>query len=113
TASGAFALTENSLYTIEAVEDYLDHLAPGGVVTFTRWHNLAFMGPETARLLVLAAAALEHRGVEPGKARQHMYFVAANDLGTLLVKREPFTAVEISRLDQAAQAARFNVLLSP
>ena len=37
TAAGAYTLTENTLYTVEAFDDYLDHLTDGGVLTITRW----------------------------------------------------------------------------
>ncbi|HEY6966831.1 MAG TPA: class I SAM-dependent methyltransferase, partial [Burkholderiales bacterium] len=36
TAAGALALTENSLYTLEAWRSFLDRLTPGGLLTFTR-----------------------------------------------------------------------------
>ena len=32
----AFALTENNLYTVEAFEEYFDHLKPGGVLNVSR-----------------------------------------------------------------------------
>jgi len=35
TAAGAFALTENALYTVEAFRDYFDHTTDRGVVTMT------------------------------------------------------------------------------
>ena len=37
TAAGAYTLTENTLYTVEAFTDYLDHLTDDGVLTITRW----------------------------------------------------------------------------
>src|SRR5947199_7974733 len=37
TAAGAFALSENNLYTTEAFIDYLGHLTDDGVLAFTRW----------------------------------------------------------------------------
>ena len=37
TAAGAYTLTENTLYTVEAFNDYLDHLTDDGVLTITRW----------------------------------------------------------------------------
>src|SRR5208337_377572 len=36
TAAGAFALSENSLYTTDAFRDYLSHLTSDGMVVFTR-----------------------------------------------------------------------------
>src|SRR5260370_23474967 len=37
TAAGAFALSENNLYTVEAFREYFDHLKPDGMITITRW----------------------------------------------------------------------------
>ena len=37
TAAGAFALSENNLYTTDAFRDYLSHLTDDGLLTFTRW----------------------------------------------------------------------------
>src|SRR5471030_1900392 len=37
TAAGAFALTENNLYTVEAFREYFDHLKPNGMIAITRW----------------------------------------------------------------------------
>jgi hypothetical protein len=60
TAAGAFALSENNLYTVDAVRDYLEHLTPDGVVAFTRW---GFDPPrESLRLIALAREALTQIG---------------------------------------------------
>ena len=56
TAAGAYTLTENTLYTVEAFNDYLDHLTDDGVLTITRW---VFDG---LRLVSLAQEACEARG---------------------------------------------------
>ena len=117
TAAGAFALTENTLYTIEAFQDYYAHLTDRGVVTMTR-----FFSPddgigvgESQRLIVLAAGALETTGVKPADVRKHMYFAIAHDEphGTLIVKKTPFTPDEVARLDALVTAAKFTTLLSP
>jgi hypothetical protein len=60
TAAGAFALSENSLYTVEAFQDYLSHLTDDGIVAFSRW---GFEPPrESLRLISLAMEALERLG---------------------------------------------------
>ena len=56
TAAGAYTLTENTLYTVEAFNDYLDHLKDDGVLTITRW---VFDG---LRLVSLAQEACAGRG---------------------------------------------------
>lgn len=113
TAAGAFALTENALYTVEAFDDYLGHLSERGIVTMTRWHTGA--GSETARLLILAAASLENLGVATGQARAHMFYAISKrtGLGTLIVKRTPLTAAEQARLEAACAKAGFDVIVSP
>ncbi len=58
TAAGAFALSENNLYTTEAFTEYLRHLTPDGVMSFTRW---GFVPPrESLRVVSLAIAALHN-----------------------------------------------------
>src|SRR6202035_3265721 len=37
TAAGAFALSENNLYTVEAFREYFEHLKPEGMIAITRW----------------------------------------------------------------------------
>lgn len=113
TAAGAFALSENALYTLEAFDDYLDHITDRGILTMTRWHTGA--RSETARLLILAVAALEENGVARGKARAHVFYASSsrNGLGTLIVKRVPFTPDEQARLEKRCTEQGFKVEVSP
>ena len=96
TAAGAFALSENNLYTVEAFREYFDHLKPDGMIAITRWE---FKEPrEALRVVSVAMEALHQLG-------------AANPAGNLLVvsdgpldsdgrpvlvlaKRSPFTVEE-------------------
>ena len=56
TAAGAFALSENNLYTTDAFRDYLNHLTDDGMMVFTRW---GFDPPrESLRLISMAMDAL-------------------------------------------------------
>src|SRR5439155_22998315 len=60
TAAGAFALSENNLYTTDAFVDYLNHLTPDGLLAFTRW---GLEPPrESLRLIPLGIAALAQLG---------------------------------------------------
>src|ERR1700693_4699013 len=60
TAAGAFALSENNLYTTDAFYDYLSHLTDDGVLAFTRW---GFDPPrESLRLVSLGMEALQRLG---------------------------------------------------
>ena len=61
TAAGAFALSENNLYTIEAFREYFDHLKPDGMIAITRWE---FKQPrEALRVVSQAIEALHQIGV--------------------------------------------------
>jgi len=62
TAAGAFALSENSLYTVEAFREYFDHLKPDGMIAVTRWE---FQHPrEALRVVSVAMQALHELGVQ-------------------------------------------------
>jgi spermidine synthase len=113
TAAGAFALTENALYTRDAFEDYLSHLTDRGALTITRWHTGAH--GETARLLLLAAAALQERGVPVAEVRRHMFYAHSRQsgVGTMVVKRTVITPEELARLQAACTTAGFIVDVSP
>jgi spermidine synthase len=111
TAAGAFALTENTLYTMEAFGDYYDHLSDDGILTMTRWYTGDH--GETARLVVLAAGALERRGVAPGATRRHIILIQHGSLGTLIAKKNELTDAEIARLQTASNAAGFSMVLGP
>ena len=60
--AAAYALSENNLYTVEAFQEYLDHLAPGGILAVTRRYQL--VGDEALRATVLALETLRRNGVE-------------------------------------------------
>ena len=61
TAAGAFALSENNLYTIEAFREYFQHLKPDGMIAITRWE---FREPrEALRVVSVAMQALHSLGV--------------------------------------------------
>ncbi len=96
TAAGAFALSENNLYTVEAFREYFEHLRPDGMIAITRWE---FHEPrEALRVVAVAMDALHRLGV----ANPARHFIVAS-AGTLdedgipvvvLAKKSPFTAEE-------------------
>src|SRR5204863_9273996 len=98
---GAYTLTENTLYTVEAFEDYLDHLSNDGVLTITRW---MFDG---LRLVSLAQQACANRGWD---AAPRLAIVRHDRVVTFLLKKTPFSEGEIARLCDAAGQLRFEVL---
>ena len=98
TAAGAFALSENSLYTVQAFREYFEHLKPDGMIAVTRWE---FREPrEALRVVAVAMEALHDLGV----AKPERNFIVAsqgplNEDGipvVVLAKKTPFTAAEES-----------------
>jgi len=103
TAAGAFALSENNLYTVEAFREYLEHLQNDGLLAFTRW---ALEPPrESLRVVALAIAALERLGaaqswrhiavVREGTEEQ---LIGWGALDHILVARHPFSPDDLARL---------------
>ena len=61
TMAGAFAFSENNLYTVEAFKEYFQHLKPDGMIAVTRWE---FALPrESLRVVSVAMQALHELGV--------------------------------------------------
>jgi hypothetical protein len=112
-SSGAFTLSENNLYTVEAFNEFLDHLRPDGVVTVTRWYD-AGSPKEFLRLISLARASLEHRGVAPADVRKHIALATDNDRrASLLLGRSELTQQDIATLTAAAGAQQLRLLYLP
>jgi SAM-dependent methyltransferase len=118
TAAGAFALSENNLYTSDAFYEYLNHLTPDGILVFTRW---GLEPPrESLRLISLARTALARLG-ETDLAR-HIMVVregSATDLArwgatdTVLISRSAFGDSDVARLRADMQYGRFRPLYLP
>ena len=105
-ANGAFTLTENHLYTLEAFQSYLDHLEPGGYLSVSRWHH----DPprESLRLLGLGTAALSSRGA--AAPLSHLAVAFQSEIANFLFCRDPLTDDQKARLRAEAEAAGFELV---
>jgi hypothetical protein len=116
--TGAYALTENFIYTAEAFDQYLAHLKEDGIVNFSR----PFLTPpfETLKLAATAISALERLKVkDPSK---HLMILASQEqLQSLrhlhwaqtIVKRSPFTRSEVETLTSWTESLGFEVIYDP
>jgi len=102
TAAGAFALSENSLYTADAFREYFQHLKPDGMIAVTRWE---FRQPrEALRVVSVAMEALHQLGV--ANPAQNFMVVSEGDLDedgipvVVLAKKTPFTPAEEDAVSQ-------------
>jgi hypothetical protein len=96
TAAGAFALSENNLYTVEAFREYFNHLKPDGMIAITRWE---FRHPrEALRVVAVAMEALHRLGVSNPERNFIVASQGSLDDGgipvVVLAKKTPFTAAE-------------------
>ena len=109
-SSGAFALTENSLYTVEAWNTFLDHLTDRGILTFSRWWRSNLDG-EMFRLTALAAATLEKRGIKD--VRRHMMLIRGNKTGNILLSPAPFTDQDEALIASLCEKMDFQYIMGP
>ena len=118
TAAGAFALSENNLYTTDAFNDYLSHLNDDGVLAITRW---GFDPPrESLRLLMLAREALAQLG-ETSPQNHVMVIREGNQKAlegwgardTVLISRKPFTGDDVERAESFLAKAPFQRIYLP
>jgi len=116
TAAGAFALSENSLYTTEAFIEYFKHLKPDGLIAITRWE---FQQPrEALRVVSVAMNALHELGVTD--ATNHFIVISQSQLNedginvAVLTKKSEFTPEEEAMVRQhIAKNPPMQVLYSP
>jgi len=108
-SAGLYALSENYLYTVEALQDYLQHLRPNGILTITRWLKLP--PRDSLKLVATALTALRSIGVkEPGK---DLAMIRSWKTTTLLVKKGEFTAGDIERLKNFCHQRSFDLVYYP
>ncbi len=115
TAAGAFALSENNLYTSDAFHDYLTHLTDDGLLTFTRW---GFDPPrESLRLISLAMVALNALG-EKEPWRHVIVGRAGTVVGwgaqdTVVIARKPLSDADIARARAGIADAKMEPVYYP
>jgi hypothetical protein len=110
TGAGAFTLSENGLYTVEAWRIFLQRLTPAGVFTVSRWHAPGEVN-ETGRMVSLAVATLQTLGVtDPNR---HLFMASSGHVATLVLSRAPLSAQSLAALNDATSSQGFRVLLDP
>lgn len=120
TAAGAFVLTENSLYTVEAWKIFLDRLTSNGVLAVSRYY-FASRPDEIYRLTTLARASLMRVGIE--NPRDHIVIVKQLEqsmdritpvgVATVLVSRAPFSDQDLDAIEAFTRTMKFEGVLSP
>ncbi|MCS6884278.1 MAG: hypothetical protein RMM17_08505 [Acidobacteriota bacterium] len=114
TSAGAFALTENNLYTVEAFIDYVTHLTDDGLLTMTRW--MLEPPQQDLRLISLTRAMMQNLGIP--HPEEHIMMI--KDRGqsdrlavTYIFKRSPFTKGEVKLIKQICDQEGFGIVYLP
>lgn len=116
TASGAYSLSENGLYTLEAWSTLLQHLSDNGILTVCRWYHKDTPA-EFYRLTALAAKSLKDAGVkDPGaniaivRLMPPAGTARTDGVGTLLVSKQPFSDADLDTLQSVCRQLGFDLI---
>ncbi len=109
TGAGAFALSENGLYTTEAWTIFMNDLSENGVFTVSRWS--ASIMDDTGRSLSVAMAALFNQGITD--ARKHIVLANSFNIATLILSKSPFTDEQLAALEKTAEEKAYDLVLMP
>jgi len=108
-SAGLYALSENYLYTVQALQDDLRHLELGGLLAITRWVTLP---PRDAlKLFAAAVLALERSGVVDPASR--LALVRSWQTSTMLVKNGAFSSEDIVSIKAFCAERSFDVAFYP
>jgi hypothetical protein len=116
TGAGAFALTENYLYTVDAFRDYLARLDDDGVLAFMRSRFSPIF--DAIKGIGIAVEAMRQMGIEDPSRNIVVSSVASPHFGYrelvhVMLKRQPFTAAEIATIDELRTRLHFKDLYTP
>lgn len=110
TGAGAFSLSENGLYTVEAWKIFYDRLKDDGIFTVSRWYNPEIPG-EAGRILSVSVTALLQEDIpDPSK---HIALVTVGRVSTLLLSKQPFTGEDIAALRKVSEEMQYEVMVAP
>lgn len=114
TASGAWAFTENSIYTVEAWKLCIDRLSEKGIFSVSYWYH-PIVETSFHRLVYMAARALQADNV--ANPRQHLIMISNREgktrVATLLISRTPFSKEDIQKTREVANSLKYTVVFDP
>lgn len=108
-SAGLYALSENYTYTTEALQDYLRHLEPGGLLAITRWMTLP--PRDTLKLFATAVRALQANGVAHPDLQ--LVLIRGWKTVTLLLKNGAFAADDLAAIKEFCRLRSFDTEYYP
>jgi hypothetical protein len=108
-STGAYALSENNLYTVEAFLEYYSRLAPSGIFSMSRF---AFEPPrETLKVVALAREALKQSG--NANISRSIIVIKQGVIATVLVKPGGFKQADLDLMKSVVGLLGFDTLYMP
>ncbi len=108
-ASGLYALNENYLYTVEALQLYLDRLSVDGYLAITRWIKIP--PRDTLKLFATAIDALKISGVQSPEKR--LVLIRSWQTSTLLIKNGNLSELELAAIKTFCHERSFDIAYAP
>ena len=109
---GGYALSENTIYTVDAFDEYLAHLSEGGQIALKLYDEITLM-----RAISTALASLRQRGMSEQEAMKHLLVLlddSANPpIPLLLIGRTAYTEDDSLVLGAIANDVGFRPIVLP
>ena len=107
--AGAYSISESYVYTVEAFQQYFQHLNPDGFISVTRWIQVP--PSDGVRMVSVAVEALESQGVE--RPERHIAAIRSLQTLTLLVKRSELSQRDIEAIRDFSRRLQFDLVYHP
>jgi hypothetical protein len=108
-AAGLYSMAENYLYTVQAIQQYLQHVSPNGYLSITRWTKIP--PRDEAKLLATVIHALGQTNT--GQPGQQLLMIRSWQTSTLIVKNGVISVEEINRLKRFCNDRSFDLVYYP
>ena len=109
-SSGGFqSISENYLYTVEGMIDFLTHISDNGIICITR--GLLFPPRESVRLTAIALEALKETGIE--NPENHISLIRSWGTTTFICSKKPFDRKMIDIVISFCQERSFDPIYFP
>jgi hypothetical protein len=106
---GMYATGENYIYTIEAFQEYFEHLKPQGIFSASAWLSSP---PRTfLKLLALSVETLDTKG--RGDISRSIIAIRSWATGTVLIKKGEFRFAELIKIKDFCKRRAFDVVYYP
>ncbi len=98
-----YSLTENTLFTVDSMADYLSALTPEGRLVIVAHDDL-----EIYRITMLTLEAFRRLGVGQADAMKHLYTLSSGHMPTIVIKRGALTRAEADQRHERIHALGYD-----